>query len=97
MHSFVILEKADRVGGTWRDNTYPGAACVDLGLSQLVPGPRRRGAAVAESDLLLLVANAHGPARGLRTRSRLAISSADGALHHVGDSVGSWLRRRWWW
>jgi cation diffusion facilitator CzcD-associated flavoprotein CzcO len=24
---FVILEKADRVGGTWRDNTYPGAAC----------------------------------------------------------------------
>ena len=25
--SFVILEKADNVGGTWRDNTYPGAAC----------------------------------------------------------------------
>jgi cation diffusion facilitator CzcD-associated flavoprotein CzcO len=24
---FVILEQADRVGGTWRDNTYPGAAC----------------------------------------------------------------------
>ncbi|MQA85778.1 MAG: SidA/IucD/PvdA family monooxygenase [Streptosporangiales bacterium] len=24
---FVILEKADDVGGTWRDNTYPGAAC----------------------------------------------------------------------
>jgi cation diffusion facilitator CzcD-associated flavoprotein CzcO len=23
----VILEKADEVGGTWRDNTYPGAAC----------------------------------------------------------------------
>lgn len=27
IHSFKILEKADRVGGTWRDNTYPGAAC----------------------------------------------------------------------
>jgi cation diffusion facilitator CzcD-associated flavoprotein CzcO len=25
--SFTILEKADRIGGTWRDNTYPGAAC----------------------------------------------------------------------
>lgn len=25
--SFVILEKAEEVGGTWRDNTYPGAAC----------------------------------------------------------------------
>ncbi|MGH3470213.1 MAG: flavin-containing monooxygenase, partial [Thermocrispum sp.] len=24
---FVILEKADEVGGTWRDNTYPGCAC----------------------------------------------------------------------
>ncbi|MGE5501519.1 MAG: flavin-containing monooxygenase, partial [Ignavibacteriales bacterium] len=23
----VVLEKADRLGGTWRDNTYPGAAC----------------------------------------------------------------------
>lgn len=25
--SFTILEKAGSVGGTWRDNTYPGAAC----------------------------------------------------------------------
>ena len=25
--SFVILEKKDEVGGTWRENTYPGAAC----------------------------------------------------------------------
>ena len=24
---FVILEKASKVGGTWRENTYPGAAC----------------------------------------------------------------------
>jgi cation diffusion facilitator CzcD-associated flavoprotein CzcO len=24
---FVILEQADAVGGTWRDNQYPGAAC----------------------------------------------------------------------
>jgi cation diffusion facilitator CzcD-associated flavoprotein CzcO len=24
---FVVLEKGDRVGGTWRDNTYPGAGC----------------------------------------------------------------------
>ncbi len=25
--SFVILERANAVGGTWRDNTYPGCAC----------------------------------------------------------------------
>jgi cation diffusion facilitator CzcD-associated flavoprotein CzcO len=23
----VVLERADQVGGTWRDNTYPGCAC----------------------------------------------------------------------
>ena len=27
IHSFTILEKASTVGGTWRDNHYPGAAC----------------------------------------------------------------------
>ncbi|MCB0508913.1 MAG: NAD(P)/FAD-dependent oxidoreductase [Bacteroidetes bacterium] len=26
-HNFKILEKANEVGGTWRDNHYPGAAC----------------------------------------------------------------------
>lgn len=26
-HSFVILEKAREIGGTWRENTYPGCAC----------------------------------------------------------------------
>ncbi|GAA3739813.1 cation diffusion facilitator CzcD-associated flavoprotein CzcO [Spinactinospora alkalitolerans] len=24
---FTVLERADSVGGTWRDNTYPGCAC----------------------------------------------------------------------
>ena len=27
IHDFVILEKADRPGGTWRENTYPGCGC----------------------------------------------------------------------
>jgi cation diffusion facilitator CzcD-associated flavoprotein CzcO len=27
IHDFVILEKDDDLGGTWRDNTYPGCAC----------------------------------------------------------------------
>jgi cation diffusion facilitator CzcD-associated flavoprotein CzcO len=25
--AFTIVEKADKLGGTWRDNTYPGLAC----------------------------------------------------------------------
>ncbi len=28
-HDFAVLEKADEVGGTWRDNTYPGLT-VDI-------------------------------------------------------------------
>jgi cation diffusion facilitator CzcD-associated flavoprotein CzcO len=27
LHDYVVFERADEVGGTWRDNTYPGAAC----------------------------------------------------------------------
>lgn len=27
IHDFVMLEKAQGVGGTWRENTYPGAEC----------------------------------------------------------------------
>lgn len=26
-NDFLILERGDKLGGTWRDNTYPGAAC----------------------------------------------------------------------
>ena len=26
-HDFVVLERADALGGTWRDNSYPGCAC----------------------------------------------------------------------
>ncbi len=26
-HEVALFERADRVGGTWRDNTYPGVAC----------------------------------------------------------------------
>ena len=27
INKVVILEKSDRIGGTWRENTYPGVAC----------------------------------------------------------------------
>lgn len=27
IHDFTIVEQSSGVGGTWRDNTYPGAAC----------------------------------------------------------------------
>jgi len=27
IHDFVVIDRADELGGTWRDNTYPGCAC----------------------------------------------------------------------
>ncbi len=27
IQSFTLFERAEEIGGTWRDNTYPGAAC----------------------------------------------------------------------
>jgi cation diffusion facilitator CzcD-associated flavoprotein CzcO len=27
INDFIILERDPKIGGTWRDNTYPGAAC----------------------------------------------------------------------
>jgi cation diffusion facilitator CzcD-associated flavoprotein CzcO len=27
VHDFAVLERSNDLGGTWRDNTYPGAAC----------------------------------------------------------------------
>jgi cation diffusion facilitator CzcD-associated flavoprotein CzcO len=27
IHDFIVMEKGDDVGGTWRENFYPGAAC----------------------------------------------------------------------
>ncbi len=49
----VVLEKADQVGGTWRDNCYPGVSCdVESSVYELAdlpnPGWRRRFAPGAE-------------------------------------------------
>ncbi|MBE1537992.1 flavin-containing monooxygenase [Actinomadura algeriensis] len=32
VHDFVVLEKAGEVGGTWRENTYPGCGCDIMSL-----------------------------------------------------------------
>ncbi len=42
VQDFVVFERADEVGGTWRDNTYPGCACdirSDLYSFSFAPNP----------------------------------------------------------
>ncbi len=45
INDFVVIERAGDVGGTWRDNTYPGAACdvpSHLYSFSFAPNPRWR-------------------------------------------------------
>ncbi|HET9990008.1 MAG TPA: NAD(P)/FAD-dependent oxidoreductase [Kofleriaceae bacterium] len=54
-HDFLILEKADRVGGTWRENTYPGAACdvpSHLYSYSFAPNPRWSRAYGEQAEIL---------------------------------------------
>ena len=72
---FLILEKADEVGGTWRDNTYPGAACdVPSHLYSFSFEPKPIGAHVFSYqpeilDYLKGVADKHGLRRNIRFNS----------------------------
>ena len=83
---FTIYEKADRLGGTWRENTYPGLACdvpSHLYSYSFAPNPEwsHRFSPGAEIQAYFEgVAREHGVERAhpLRRRGRRAASSRDG-------------------
>ena len=61
-HDVVLLEQADEVGGTWRDNAYPGCACD-------VPEPPVPAVLRAQPGLVALLRPAAGdPALPRRRR-----------------------------
>lgn len=89
--SFVLLERAASVGGTWRDNTYPGVACdVPSHLYRFADRPHAgwsgRYAAGAEiRDYLRETVVAEGLTSRLRLESpmRSAAWDADAALWRI--------------
>ena len=94
VEDLVVFEKADDVGGTWRDNTYPGAACdvpSHLYSFSFAPEGRwsRRFAPQAEIlDYLRRVAAEHGVLPHVRLRTEVRSARWDGARWHLELSTG---------
>ena len=85
IEDFVLLEKADRLGGTWRDNTYPGCGCdvpSTLYSYSFAPNPEwsRVFARRAEiQDYLEETAERYGVPQHVRTGTELLEASWDDA------------------
>jgi cation diffusion facilitator CzcD-associated flavoprotein CzcO len=80
---FVILEEADDLGGTWRDNTYPGATCdvqSHLYSYSFAPNPNwtRMFSPQQEIwDYLRDCADRYGVSRHIRYRQRVTAARYD--------------------
>ncbi len=82
IHDFLVLDGADDLGGTWRDNTYPGAACdVPSQLYSYSFRPERwtRKYPTQPETLAYLraVAQEHGLGPQLRFKARVASAEFD--------------------
>ncbi|MHB1536100.1 MAG: flavin-containing monooxygenase [Acidimicrobiales bacterium] len=84
IEDFCVLEKGDRIGGVWRDNTYPGAACdVPSHLycfSSDQPHWTRRYSAQPEIlDYVAALAARHGVGPRVRLRTEVTAARFDEA------------------
>ncbi|MGE5183310.1 MAG: flavin-containing monooxygenase [Acidobacteriota bacterium] len=89
IEDFVILEKAARVGGTWRENTYPGAACdipSHLYSYSFEPNPRWSRAYGKQAEILAYlehVTDKYGLRRHLRFGQHVESARFD-------EATGTW-------
>ena len=95
-HDFVILERSDAIGGTWRDNSYPGCA-VDveshLYSFSFAPNPNWTQLYSPQQeiwDYQLRLADEHGLATHLRLGHEVigADWDDDAGVWHVQTSAG---------
>jgi len=90
IRDFVILERASSVGGTWRDNTYPGCACdvpSHLYSFSFAPNPRWSRSFSGQPEIRAYLEDvADRP--GLRSRLHLD-TAATGAIWQA--ATAQWL------
>jgi cation diffusion facilitator CzcD-associated flavoprotein CzcO len=99
---FVVLERAGEVGGTWRDNTYPGAACdvpSHLYSFSFAPHPDWSRSFSGQPEIqayLERCADRFGVRPHIRFGSELADARWDGddARWHVTTTAGTAFRAR---
>jgi cation diffusion facilitator CzcD-associated flavoprotein CzcO len=93
---FVVLEKADDVGGTWRDNTYPGIACdipshmYSFSFEQNPDWTRSYSSGAEIWDYLRRVSDSYDLRRKIRFGVEVtgAVWDADEQRWHVSTSTG---------
>jgi len=86
----VILERANEVGGTWRDNTYPGAACdipSNLYSYSFAPNPNW-SRAYSGSGEILGYARHLADSNGLRQLIRFGRTVTEAAFD---ETEGHWV------
>ncbi|HEY1075451.1 MAG TPA: NAD(P)/FAD-dependent oxidoreductase [Fontimonas sp.] len=99
---FVILEKADDLGGTWRENTYPGAACdvpshlYSYSFEPHYPWASRYGSQAEILEYIRHCANKFDLTRHIRYNAEVSAADFDAGtgLWTVTLADGSRLRTR---
>ncbi|HEX3785140.1 MAG TPA: NAD(P)/FAD-dependent oxidoreductase [Pseudonocardiaceae bacterium] len=92
----VVLEKADRLGGTWRDNTYPGCGCdVPAPLYEYSFAPNRDWSATFAGQREILAylektAADHGATGMIHYDTEVTAGSWDPSTHrwHLDTTAG---------
>ncbi len=102
VHDFVILEKADEVGGVWRENCYPGAACdvpshlYSFSFAPATDWSRRFAPQPEIFAYLRRITDEHGLRAHLRLGTEVAAADFDDAAGEwrVTTATGEELRAR---
>jgi cyclohexanone monooxygenase len=87
-YDFTIYERSDGVGGTWRDNTYPGAACdvpSHLYSFSFAPNPSWTRTYATQPEILAYLeecAERHGVTAHVRTGTAITAADWDNSNQH---------------